>query len=258
MKSSFPLTKTLALSCVLFGVTSAHAGLTHRYSFDADASDSVGSADGTLFGDAIVSGGSVSFDGTGDYVTFDGSAIGINGYSEVSLELWFTASATNDSGNDMIAAFGTSGGSDGFDYFIVNSLSAASRTTITDNKWDKEVNVEATSWNDGSEHHVVATVDATNISLYVDGGFIGSTALTSQSIGGLSNDFAYLAKSVYSGDPDWTGSVNEYRIWDNALTLADVESNYASGPSVIPEPSTYALLFGFCALSWVAIRRRKA
>src|SRR6516225_8300604 len=51
-------------------------GLTHRYSFVADASDSVGHADGQLMGAAKIADGQVHFDGTrGTFVNLPGGLI---------------------------------------------------------------------------------------------------------------------------------------------------------------------------------------
>jgi autotransporter-associated beta strand protein len=56
-------------------VPSASALLLHRYSFTSDASDSVGNANGTLQGNAAISGGAVVLDGVNSYVNLPGGLI---------------------------------------------------------------------------------------------------------------------------------------------------------------------------------------
>ncbi len=83
----------LVLAVVCCG-RSARAALTHLYTFnDGTAHDSVGSADGTLFGAATVDVDGVLQlpGGAGDYASLDGPAIGINSYVDVSFEAWFTS-----------------------------------------------------------------------------------------------------------------------------------------------------------------------
>jgi hypothetical protein len=63
------------LNLVVFAAVDEVPVLTHRYSFDNDASDSVGRANGTLEGSAAVSGGQVHLDGKrGTYVNLPGGS----------------------------------------------------------------------------------------------------------------------------------------------------------------------------------------
>ncbi|RMF24606.1 MAG: hypothetical protein D6760_02955, partial [Deltaproteobacteria bacterium] len=70
-------------------------GKTHRWLGDGDATDSVGSSDGTLVGDATFGPGLVGqaflFDGSGDYVEISGSSVGTFGSSDFSVLFWFKA-----------------------------------------------------------------------------------------------------------------------------------------------------------------------
>src|SRR5690606_36501201 len=64
-----------------------HAELIHRYTFDVDASDSVGNADGTLESSAAISEGGVVLDAAlGSYVNLPGGLI--DGATAVTVESW--------------------------------------------------------------------------------------------------------------------------------------------------------------------------
>src|SRR5256885_15717255 len=76
----------LSTACGLFGQT-----LTHRYSFNGDANDSVGTANGTLQGSASVDSSMLQLDG-GGFVSLPANLI--NGYDQLSVEFWVTY-ATN-------------------------------------------------------------------------------------------------------------------------------------------------------------------
>ena len=94
-----PSSKRLTFAALTLLTSSlCHAAtLAHRYSFDADASDSVGGNDGILIDDASVSGGELILDGapngpSGDSMGFT-STIGIGsnfGSNGVTFEAWYT------------------------------------------------------------------------------------------------------------------------------------------------------------------------
>src|SRR5437867_444825 len=81
----------ISLSCL----PSANAELKHRYSFGANANDSVGTAHGTLKGNATLSNGAVVLDGSADtYVDLPTGLI--NGFPAVTIEAW---ASFGDNGN---------------------------------------------------------------------------------------------------------------------------------------------------------------
>jgi hypothetical protein len=218
--------------------------LVHQYTFeDGTANDSVGSAHGTLIGDAIIAGGSLVLDGDGDWMEMPGDVIAMNSYSEVSIEAWFTPVAGGNTDYHMLAAFGEEGtgasDSAGYKYLFITpargddvSRAAIQTSSMDDSPWDEESNVnDIVEHDDGIEHHFVATVNTAHITFYIDGELIGSTALAEgNEIAGIGQSVAYLGKSVYPVDPFWAGSIEEFNIYNKALTLAEVEAKYALGP----------------------------
>ncbi|MFZ2148861.1 MAG: LamG-like jellyroll fold domain-containing protein, partial [Sedimentisphaerales bacterium] len=218
--------------------------LVHQYTFeDGTANDSVGSAHGTLVGDAAVVGGALVLDGDGDWMEMPGEVIAMNTYSEVTIETWFTSVAGGNTGFHMLAAFGEegTGAADwaGYKYLFITpargddvSRAAIQTSSMDDSPWDEETGVSATvEHDDGLEHHFVCTVNATDIVFYIDGELIGSAPLAAgNEIAGIGQAVAHLGKGVYPVDPLWTGSINEFNIYNRALSLAEIKANYAAGP----------------------------
>src|SRR6516162_3921061 len=91
-KAIFSLLVTISLATVFAqpGAKDSPAKepvLMHRYSFAADASDSVGHADGKLMGAAKITDGQVNLNGTrGTFVNLPGGLIA--GYDAVTFEFW--------------------------------------------------------------------------------------------------------------------------------------------------------------------------
>src|SRR5204862_889005 len=62
--------------------------LQNRYSFTADASDSVGAANGTLVNNAVISGGAVVLDGQDSYVDLPNNLL--TNLDSITMEAWVT------------------------------------------------------------------------------------------------------------------------------------------------------------------------
>ncbi|MGD8787295.1 MAG: hypothetical protein PVJ60_07710, partial [Phycisphaerales bacterium] len=68
-----------------------------------------------------------------------------------------------------------------------------------------------------------STIDANEITLYIDGVLHAATPLAeNNSIAGISQNLAYLAKGGYGSDPEWIGAIHEFNIYNRALTEAEV------------------------------------
>ena len=103
------------------------------------------------------------------------------------------------------------------------------------------------TYNDNNWHHVVATSDQTTGKLYIDGELISSGAMPSPSYSGGS-PVVSIGKQQHPGSSTYSwfdGSIDQYRIFDHAITPAQVTALYnetatsvASG--TIDNPSTIA------------------
>ena len=244
---------------VLFSVAGALCAMTqmaqaqtHRYYFDTDVTDSIGGANGTLEGGATVSGGALVLGGNGAHASLPGGQIAVNTYSSLTLELWLTSSAANTSFT-MAAALGRgydagAGEPDwaGYQYIMVQPTrdDDVARTAITRNRFEEESGVNRSpEINDDMEHYLAVTVTGTDLGFYFDGSLVGTAPLGENTLDTLSNELAYLGRSVYQFDPFFVGSINEFRIWDSALSADQIAAQFAAGPGVVvPEPSVAALL----------------
>ncbi len=231
------------LLCVCFFAGPVSADLVHRYRFDTDASDSVGSAHGTLMNGAMVSAGQAVLDGSDDFIDLPGAAIAIPAYSALTLELWSTQPAI-DQDFSMTAAFGDTWGNGlGRDYLMISttrgnqvSRAAIANTPDDTEPWNDEVGVNGPELNDGLEHHYVLTIDGSELAYYIDGDLQDTVSLGSATISGLSNAYAYLGKGLYTADGTVQCSINEFRIYDSALSALQIQQHTAWGPDTISAP----------------------
>ncbi len=223
--------------CLLLGFSSISGSattITHRYSFTADASDTIGGAGGQLAGGAAISGGAVALDGSSGYVNLPNDLF--TNYTSVTFEAWFT-----DNGSSTWARiwdFGnSSGGEDnqggGVSYMYLTSISSGSGLRGAYNLGSGEQLIDySTRPAISGEHHLVWTQDGnTHIAkIYLDGTLVAENdnfSDTPAGIGSTVND--WLGRSQYN-DPYFKGSIDEFRIYNGALDPLPIAVNLAAGP----------------------------
>jgi hypothetical protein len=227
----------------------AHAdALIHRYSFDdGTANDSVGRASGKLLGGVTVSEGQARFTGApGQRIELlaDGiDGIHINTLKAVTIEAWYTG-ADAMKAYQLIFDFGDSSGvaarnSSGAQYllFAARFPHNESRALITDSDRTGEASASGpaaiTSAQLNQERYVAVVLDEYTLTVYLDGREVAETDLTSQSLSKLSNHYALLGGSLFGSDPALVGSINEFRIYDAALSPMQIKSSYSAGPNTV-------------------------
>lgn len=214
----------------------AQAALTHQYTFnDGTAIDSVGDADGTLFGNATTSAGHLVLPGdSGDYLGFDPSEIGISSYTDLTIEAWFTVDNHQpwarlfDYGDRDVV-------NEGYIYYAPQSGLGGNPALARYTTLANLTNATHTSPSTGQQHHLAFVIDAVDLSVYLDGALATSEPHLGKSLSGIVETYAYLGKSTFPDDVDpyFDGSIDEFRIHDNAFDLADVQTSYAQGPTPV-------------------------
>ena len=239
---------SLSVVCICNG------DLVHRYSFtngDTTAVDSVGGQNGTLSGDAIISGNAVQLDGSGDYVNLPGGLI--TGFDSVTFEAWY--SYTQPTTNWMrVFDFGdTNSGGNGryYLFYTPRSGSGTARLSIsnTDPGYNNEQMLDTTRPSTYTAIHIACVYDGNNnrMTMYTNGAYANSRSVTIP-LSAVDNVYSYLGKSLYN-DPYLAGAIDEFRIYDHALSASEVESSYDLGPEMIdyehmasePDPANNAI-----------------
>lgn len=215
----------------------------HQWTFDdGTANDALGAANGTLVAPAVISGKALNTS-SGGYLNLPAATISINSFPAITQEIWFSSAANANTNSTSLSFFGN-GNVSGWmatNYLFVTPAryENVSRTAIsclnTSSPWSAETQVNGTEYDDGLLHHLVSIIDATTISMYIDGVYVGSSALsTDNKIANLSNAFAYLCRSGYTYEATWKGKVHKYSIFDKALSASEVSYLYQQGAEADP------------------------
>lgn len=230
---------------VLFGY-SADGALTHRYSFEGDANDSVGSADGVLYntlGTAYFDSGQLylensdlnrSHENLGNYVTLPSGLISDNG-NQASFEAWLTW----DGGKVWQSIFDFGTGSDGnvpaHHFFATPYTGAMSRAGCNDVAAGQSVErwIESPPLTFGTPQHVAVVWDgdADAISYYLNGTRVAMGDASQLDLATLQDSNNWLGRAQ-TNEPMLRGAFDEFRIYNEALSPAQVAMNAKMGADV--------------------------
>ncbi|SPE63295.1 LamG domain protein jellyroll fold domain protein [Verrucomicrobia bacterium] len=250
---------TVTLSATYLGKSSSatvqvqnQAVLTHRYSFTSDASDSVGGANGTLVGTAVVSGGQVQLDGgSGDYVSLPGGLLST--YESATMDVWATISSSQQHWS-RLWEFADVGPANANELYFAPAWNGAANATFF------SFNAPFGGANLGPQApptvnqtvHLTCVLGDGSVDLYTNGVPYLSASITAPA-GQAGIVGSWIGYSPY-GDPGITGSVDEYRIYQGRLSPDEIVASDALGPDQIlssaPTSLTATVSSGNVTLSW--------
>jgi hypothetical protein len=267
---------------VTITVTPAGGTLIHRYSFTTDASDSVGGANGTLNGDATIANGQLVLSGNqGSSVILPPGIL--SGIDEVTIETWvsfpgainpfanlcaFGFSDTipldpnNGSGGNYITFSPHTGGGTAqanFGQGVPGNLGerdAIQAGTVYDGLTNLQITIVYHP-KAGYEAFYTNGVQCATISMYnslIDPvGYVcpafTNTSVLAYTLGLDTTNF--IGQSLYTGDPGLLANVDEFRIYNGALTQSQIQADYAAGPNAFPsQPMTIVLSSKNVIVSW--------
>jgi hypothetical protein len=233
------------------GTIPLNTRVIHRYSFDGsgtEATDSIGAAHGTIQGGATLDGdGKVTLaGGTSDQFVDLPNGL-ISALEETTIEAWIEWNGDGGWFWQRVFDFGNSNagegqqGSTGTTHF---SLALESNFTRLD--FDADPAAGQATWREtygggmgAGAHHIVATFSSEPgnqmIACYVDGTPIGdpTSVPDGESLSDLDDVNNWLGRAQWDVDDDFDGTFHEFRIYDIALTEAQVAESGAAGPDTL-------------------------
>ena len=265
MKTSNLATLTLAL--LTLNLSSTHATLVAHFDFEEGAGTSttstVGSFSSTFSGDpqwvttglANVPSGStaaLAFDGAGDVLVTDYQGIG--GSADRSVAFWIQSSlGTQDSG---VVAWGDSGANGTKWHVRLNNSAANGPVGAIRTEIQGSYEIDPPNIADGAWHHVASVYSAGgtfglgNVQHYIDGQLVSDgqintgvdtvtvNTILSPTISGNASPVILGGRRQGVNTTSFTGLLDEIRIYDHALSQAEVSALV----STIPEPSSLLLV----------------
>jgi hypothetical protein len=222
--------------------------LTHWYTFNSGAGeDLVGDLDVGIVNGATVQSGQVVLSNNGvtsgqaasvQYINMPATALPASG--PLTVVTWFTAS--NSANWTRVFDFGNRVGTNGDSYLFFSPQSGLndSRLVLSTGGGAANERIASTATSDnGAQRMLAAVVDTATdtLRLYLDGTEVATAPLNGADLSSITKSVAYFGRSIYDADPGLTGSINEIRIYDEALSATTIAEQAAAGPATDePEP----------------------
>jgi hypothetical protein len=183
------------------------------YSFDSSGEFDTGT---WTNGPTISTDGFLTFNGS-SHVTM-GNPVGLPiGTAARTICGWARSPATGQSGYGMFASYGSPANGEGF-------WIGGNGTSLSAGSWGYDLPDVPGVW-DGNWHFIALTYDGTTASLYIDGTLRESAAETWNLVPSVCYVGCYM-----NGGAGWNGSVGDVRIYDRALSAAEVSTLAAGSP----------------------------
>ena len=205
-----------------------------QWEFENNVNDSIGGLNGTTRGNptyaAGQSGQAISLDGD-DYVDLGNPAVLDFGIVDWSICAWVKTSmtGTGDMNKGVIyAKGGDRAGGIRYGLFVnENQTVQGSIDLVTDDNVNKREAISSVSVSDGQWHHIVGQRVGDTINVYIDGLLDGTANLPADyDLSGTSQHNAYIGvvtdNEASAPEKYLVGSVDDVRIYDYALSLAEI------------------------------------
>jgi hypothetical protein len=221
---------TNSASITVFRTTGAI--LTHRYGFTNDASDSIGGANGTLKGNATITGGRLLLNGTTNtYLNLPGGLV--SSYQAATIECWaqFGASAAWGRLFDFGSTtnFGTNTTGPANYWFCTPYSGSAFRSDVATTAGFASID-GAPSLN-GYTRHVVLTYDPSSgvLASYTNGVLCEINNAATMPLSSVSSDDAFIGRSQFGADPYLAAAIDEFRIYNGVLYSDEIAATQILG-----------------------------
>ncbi len=212
-------------------------GIKTRYKFDGNANDSIGSNHGTVTGTVSYPTGkivqAIDLDGSSDYVTLPA---GLFNSDDITIAAWVYW----DGGDIWQRIFDFGNNTTQYMFLTPSSYSSTLRFAITTSGNGAEQRVETTQPTTGAWTHVAVTLQGDVGKIYVGGVLKNTNTSMSLNPSDFNPAINYIGDSQFSGDPLFNGRIDDFRIYNFALSAPDI-ATLANGyennpPSFISDP----------------------
>jgi hypothetical protein len=236
-----------SVGCTARCQRSLDASLIHRYSFEGRsrvAIDTVGDAHGIVIGGMLEDKDMLELRGAPDNAYVELPSGLLSPLASATLEAWFTP--TGDANGQRIFDIGNhvsdeEGMAQGTSYWALspnnivsgNLLMLINLTPTADGFTDDSALEGPAALRTDTPYHVAAVFDATSHEslLYVDGVLQAGPVAIEGDLSQLDDSNVWLGRSQFDGYPYLSAQLDEFRVYDQALSATAISRSFAAGPN---------------------------
>ena len=199
-----------------------------RWAFDKDASDSVGTLHGELKGGAKVANGRLVLDGKAAFVQ---TAPLVADLTEKTLEVWVVLTDLNSRGGGLVTVEAIGGGT--FDGIVYGERQPKRWVAGSDfYRRTKDLAAADETVSDRPVHLAIVYAADGGITVYRDGVRVGDAYTVKEQAGykAKGSHVLFGLRHTGGGNAFFRGEIEEARIYDRALSAAEVKASAEAGP----------------------------
>jgi len=225
-----------------------YGALIHRYSFSetnsATVADLIGGPawNGTLPNGGTFGNGRLTFSSASEqYLNLPGGII--SNCLATTIDFWIP-SISGSSGSPpyvYLVAFGnTDSGGNGCNYIFFNPNIARAVISGVDPGYGAEQGGNMASLGHATNLHLTCVFDcpAATFLIYTNGVLAATFKGITDSLTAVGSEFAYVGRSLYTGDAYLDWSLQELRIYNTALSASQIAASQALGPGQLLSPNS--------------------
>lgn len=244
---------------VLLMAAVSPAALTHHWTFDGNALDSVGSNHGIIYGAtnaAGILGGALRFDGINDYIALPQLAVTTQSFT---ISAWANHLGVGGGSDHVNVVFSQRDDSTGSgksaltlatESNVLNPNPYAAAVIRSTGSASQEITSPRMPYNEW--HHYAMTLSADKFIFYIDGEMVGSESNLQLGNFTTSIDYINIGRERWSGSDRrfFNGLIDDVRIYDSALSAEQIQSL-----ATVPAPTS--LILALSGLGSLAIFRKR-
>ena len=214
-------------------VFASAAGLVTQYQFDGNTLNTSGSGAGTTTGSPVYESGlfdkALRFDGVDDFVTLPANIVG------ALTDATFAVRVRWDGGVAWQRIFDFGGGTAQYMVLTPSSGGGTAQFAILNSGGTAQRLAGPNPLPVGEWSHVAVTLIGNTGTLYVNGAAVAATSITIDP-SAIAQTANYLGDSQFATDPLFTGSLDDFRIYNRGLSAAEI-----AALAIPPAATTVAL-----------------
>jgi len=190
---------------------------------------------GMLQGNAALANNALLLTGNyGDYVNLPGGLV--SGSSAATIEFWANFGANGNWAR--LFNFGDISNAMGLNFLSFSPHTAGSTAQLGLTTTAGAVNLSTPGIFDNLNLQVDCIVDPVNgyDAIYTNGVLLSAVTGTTPPLSSVSEAWSFIGRSLFGTDAWLNGTVDEFRIYDDRLTPAQIAVNEVSGPNVLAVP----------------------